>query len=429
MAIVTIDGIPVYQALVTDEDTGMVRISLVDDPAVQSNFLAFDKQEKVLLYFVKDEEKRLVVGVVMRADFPIYRRDERAGEYYIIYKADTIRRMAEKYLAEGRQNTVNLMHEGPDVEGVQLVQYFIKDTEKGIAPAGFDNIADGSLFAEFHVTSDEVWAGIKNGTYKGFSLEGFFDLEPEQDRDEVQDIVDTLHGIFRRIFKPSKLFKMSKLNKIKALLAKVLCTMGSVTTDKGILAWDSDEDLKAGDKVSIIDAEGNTAPAADGEYKTEDGKTIVVVDGAVAEIHDPEAEVESEFGRQATDKGDLLWEGEDDLKEGDEVFTEVEGVRVPAADGDYLTEDGKTIRVADGKVAEIVDNDAEVAPTAEVEELKAENEALKRQIAALKNAVESLSKKPAAKPAHEVVKGSSNFSVPKTGNAAMDNLARKMFGE
>jgi len=429
MAIVTIDGIPVYQALVTDEDTGMVRISLVDDPAVQSNFLAFDKQEKVPLYFVKDEEKRLVVGVVMRADFPIYRRDERAGEYYIIYKADTIRRMAEKYLAEGRQNTVNLMHEGPDVEGVQLVQYFIKDTEKGIAPAGFDNIADGSLFAEFHVTSDEVWAGIKDGTYKGFSLEGFFDLEPEQDRDEVQDIVDTLHGIFRRIFKPSKTFKMSKMNKIKALLAKVLCTMGSVTTDKGILAWDSDEDLKAGDKVSVMDAEGNTSPAADGEYKTEDGKTIVVVDGAVAEIHDPEAEVDSEFGRQATDKGDLLWDGEEDLKAGDEVFVEVEGVRVPAADGDYVTEDGKTIRVADGKVAEIIDNKAEVAPTAEVEQLKAENEALKAQVASLKKVIETMKKKPAAKPAHEVVKGSSHIAVPKTGNPAMDNLARKIFGE
>ena len=431
MAIVTIDGIPVYSAVLGNENSGMIRISLVDDPAVDSNFFAFSKVKEMPIYCVKDEEKRLVVGVVMRADYPIIRIDPKLGKFYMIFKADTIREMAEKYLAEGRDNNINLMHKGPEVEGVQLVQYFIKDTAKGISPAGFDNIADGSLFAEFHVTNDEVWQGIKAGTYKGFSLEGLFDLEPEQDVDEVQDIVDTLHGIFRRIFKPSKNISMTKFERIKAMLAKVLCTMGSVTTDKGVLSWDSDEDLKAGDKVSVIDEEGNPQPAADGEYKTTDGKTIVVVDGEVSEIHDPEAEVETEFGRVNTDKGELLWNHEEELKEGDEVFQEVEGLALPAEDGDYVTEDGKTIRVSEGKVAEIVDNEAEVAPepTAEVEELRKENAALKSQVARLSKAVEALSRRPLAKPAHQVVKHSDVSPVQKTGVPGLDNLARKMFGE
>ena len=86
---VTIDNIPVFQALVDDEGTGMLRISLVDTPAVMSDFLAFSEEKVPVMYRVQDEEKRLVRGVVMRADFPIYRRDARAGEYYIIYKADT----------------------------------------------------------------------------------------------------------------------------------------------------------------------------------------------------------------------------------------------------------------------------------------------------------------------------------------------------
>ena len=155
MAIVTIQGIPVYSALVTDADTGIIRISLVDDPAVQSNFMAFDKERRMQLYAVQDEEKRLVLGVVMRADFPIYRRDERVGEYYVLYSADTCRAMAEKYLADGRQNEVNIMHrEGSDVEGVNMVQWFIKG--EGINPAGFEDIADGSLFAQFHVEYDDT---------------------------------------------------------------------------------------------------------------------------------------------------------------------------------------------------------------------------------------------------------------------------------
>ena len=362
--IVTIGGIPVYDAIISDEETGMFRISLVDDPAVMSNFQAFDAHKKPMMYAIQDEEKRLVRGCIMRSDFPIYRRDEKMGEYYVIYKAEEIRKMAEKYLMEGRQNDVNLMHqEGSDVDGVQMVQYFIKGD--GIQVDGFDDCADGSLFGEFHVVNDDIWAEIKAGTYNGFSLEGVFDLVPEQDKDEIQEIVDLLEGAFKRIFKPNTF--MSKLSKFKAALAKMLQEFGNVTTDKGIISWDGDEDLKAGDSVYVEDSEGNRTPAPDGDYKTDDNKVIVVVEGKVSEIKDAEAEVESDFIE--TDKGKLEWDNEDeDLKAGDAVYiTDEEGNRNPAPDGDYTTEDGKVIKVADGKVTEIVDKKAEVSE----EEVKA----------------------------------------------------------
>ena len=362
--IVTIGGIPVYDAIISDEETGMFRISLVDDPAVMSNFQAFDAHKKPMMYAIQDEEKRLVRGCIMRSDFPIYRRDEKMGEYYVIYKAEEIRKMAEKYLMEGRQNDVNLMHqEGSDVDGVQMVQYFIKGD--GIQVDGFDDCADGSLFGEFHVVNDDIWAEIKAGTYKGFSLEGVFDLVPEQNKDEIQEIVDLLDGAFKRIFKPNTF--MSKLSKFKAALAKMLQEFGNVTTDKGIISWDGDEDLKAGDSVYVEDSEGNRTPAPDGDYKTDDNKVIVVVEGKVSEIKDAEAEIESDFIE--TDKGKLEWDNEDeDLKAGDAVYiTDEEGNRNPAPDGDYTTEDGKVIKVSDGKVTEIVDKKAEVSE----EEVKA----------------------------------------------------------
>ena len=188
----TVGGLPVFDAIVPDDDTGMLKISLVDVPAVMSDFLVFEEHRAVQMYSIQDEEKRLVYGVVMRADFPIYRRDDRMGEYYIVYKADTIRKMAEKYLADGLQNEVNVMHE-TDVEGVRMVQYFIKDSARGVNPEGFGDIADGSLFAEFHVLNDEVWEAVKAGTYKGFSLEGVFDFvpEPEVAARRVADETDT----------------------------------------------------------------------------------------------------------------------------------------------------------------------------------------------------------------------------------------------
>lgn len=362
--IVTIGGIPVYDAIITDDGTGMMKISLVDDPAVMSNFQAFDANRKVQMYSVTDEEKRLVRGVVMRADFPIYRRDEQMGEYYIIYKADTIRQMAEKYLAESRQNDVNLDHrDGSDVEGVQMVQCFIKGD--GVSVDGFDDIADGSLFAEFHITNDEVWEEVKAGTYKGFSLEGYFDLVPETDVDEVDQIVKDLKGKFEKTI--SKFKNMSKLKKLFAALTAYL-QMGNVTTDKGVLAWDGEDDLKAGDAVYILDQEGERHDAEDGDYRTDDNKVIVVVDGKVSEIKDAEAEVAPQNEPEETemihtDKGKLEWDNEEeDLKAGDAVYIrDEEGNRNPAPDGDYTTEDGKVIKVKDGIVTEIVDDKAEVS--------------------------------------------------------------------
>ena len=303
-----------------------------------------------MLYAVQDEDKHLVRGVIMRADYPIYRRDKSLGEYYIVYKPDVIRQMAEKYLTEDRANNVNIMHkEGSDVEGVNMVQWFIKGA--GVAIDGFDDIADGSLFAEYHVTNEDVWAEIKAGTYKGFSLEGYFNLEPEQNENYVQDVIDKWGEYF------SKIKNMANFKKFATALAKMLAKFASITTDKGVLVWDTEDDLKAGDSVYVQSEDGTRVKAEDGDYKTDDGKVIKVADGKVAEIMDDDAEVK--LGSVDTDKGKLYAEGYDDLKAGDAVYADEEKA-TPAADGDYVTPDGKTIVVKDGKVSEIKDPEAEV---------------------------------------------------------------------
>lgn len=89
---------------------------------------------------------------------------------------------------------------------------------------------------------------------------------------------------------------MSKFTKIKLELAKMLAKFSDVKTDKAVLTWDSDEDLREGMDVYVADENGEYAPAADGEYVTEDGKTIVVKDGKVESITDPKAEVDAACG-------------------------------------------------------------------------------------------------------------------------------------
>lgn len=92
---------------------------------------------------------------------------------------------------------------------------------------------------------------------------------------------------------------MSKFTKIKLELAKMLAKFSDVKTSAGVLTYDGseDEDLRAGMSVYTMDTDtGEYAPAADGEYVTEDGKTIVVKDGKVESITDPKAEVDAACG-------------------------------------------------------------------------------------------------------------------------------------
>ncbi len=360
-----IQGLPVYEAVIPDQECGMMAISLVDDPAVESNFLAFSKVRQ--MYSIQDEARQIVRGVVMRADFPIYRNQPPQGEFFVIYKPETIRFMAEKYLSESRQNNVNLMHDSDSfVKGVKMIQMFIKDTGAGIVPSGFDDIADGSLFAEFHITDPEIWAEIKAGTYRGFSLEGVFLLEPSSDSERGQT------------FKKNTMGK--KLQELRAKFAALLgLAFGSVTTDKGLLQWDGDEDLKAGDTVYTLDESGERKALPDGDYKTEDGKVIKVAGGKVSEILDKKAEVDA---------------AED----------------VPNPDGGKETdaEGEEGLRKEVNELYEIVDRILDVLGTnrKDIQKMSADLDALK--------------KRPAAKPAAEEFKNVTK--VPKTGNLRLDRL-------
>lgn len=255
--------IPIYQAKIVNFAQGIMNVSLVDSPAVERNFLAFNKEVNEM-FKVENEEQRIIYGPIMRANFLIYRKSEEMGEYYITYTAETIKEMAEKWLSDGRQNNINLMHvNGTNVEGVKMREVFIKDSANGIDPKGFEDVEDGSLFAKFHVENDDVWQAVKDGTFKGFSLEGWF---------EVQEF--------------KKQVKNKNMSKLKQALKRILEAFSTIETDNGTLEYEGE--LEVGTEVTI---EGN--PAADGTYSTSD-KEYIVADGKVSEIREKEAKSEEQ---------------------------------------------------------------------------------------------------------------------------------------
>ena len=379
MAIATINGIPVFNATLEAEECGIYRISLVDAPAVESNFVAYGKQGEVQKYSVLNDEKRLVRGVILRADFPIYRRDERLGEYYSVHSAEMIRQTAQKMLREHRNNEVNIMHEAlTEVRGVEMVQMFIKDTEAGVNPAGFEDIENGSLFAEYHVTNNEVWQAIKDGTFKGFSLEGIFTFAPKKAEEQM-----SLESITKYLNKAS----MS----IKQKLANILAQYRSLTTDKGIISWEGDKDLEVGDSVFVEAEDGERTPAADGDYTLEDGVIVRVENGNVAEIVEPDAEADAQMEELSAEKLSAEVEAEDTPEEAPQP--EPEEDRLAALEEKYTA------------LEEII------------AQLREVNRTMSEQLSALEQ-------KPMALPAQEQLRATP--TITPTGNRRTDGLLKNL---
>ena len=190
--------LPFIEFKLTDDVDGLQAIALVDSPAIGLNYQAFAPHK----FEVINEDKRIVMGAAMIPDLPIYRRDER-GEYYAIFKKETIKALVQKLFKENKHNNFNEQHNAFKIlDGVYIYQSFITDAELGIsAPSGFENVADGTWFIAAKVENDEAWAKVKEeGILKGFSVEGVFDLEPykfkKMNKLNLESVISTLKSVF-----------------------------------------------------------------------------------------------------------------------------------------------------------------------------------------------------------------------------------------
>lgn len=261
------DKLPIYNALISDDNEGIFVISLVDAPATETNWMCFKEQENIKFSIVNEDE-HILAGVVMVADKPIYRIAPDGTEYYIVFSKDVIKRMAEKMLDDNTFNNIDIQHDGNIIprDKVKLVELFIADEAKGIKPNYLD-VPDGSLLANYKIYDDELWNMAKSGVLNGFSLEGVF---------------STIR------YEHNKNIKNTKMSKIKEMIKSILVQLGEVVTDKGILTYDGE--LTTG--VEVKNEDGSMPD--DGEYKVEDNKFIVIKDGYVDEIKEVEEEMVDE---------------------------------------------------------------------------------------------------------------------------------------
>ena len=178
--------------LILDEDSelGIEAISVVENPAIEEDFIALKSQEIKLAEV--DGEKKILMGALLVPNKPIYRRNGE-DEYYIYFSKDTVEKASQMYLMQGNQNNSTLEHQY-ELNGLSLVESWIvedKIHDKSVK-YGMD-LPIGTWMGSVKVNNEQVWNEfVKTGKVKGFSIEGYFADKMERPKDKIADFKEPI---------------------------------------------------------------------------------------------------------------------------------------------------------------------------------------------------------------------------------------------
>ena len=166
-----------------DQEIGVEAISVVENPAIEEDFIALKSQEFKLAEV--DKERRILMGALLIPNKPIYRQNGK-DEYYIYFSKDTVSKASQMYLMQGNQNNATMEHQYA-LSGLSLVESWLvedKVHDKSVK-YGMD-LPLGTWVGSVKVNNDKIWNEfVKTGKVKGFSIEGFFADRMERPKDKT----------------------------------------------------------------------------------------------------------------------------------------------------------------------------------------------------------------------------------------------------
>lgn len=266
--------LPIIDLTADNLEEGLNEIALVENPAIQKSFFAFKEDEEPQEYKFQtiDEEKRILAGALLVADFPIY-RNQNGKEFYARFTKANIEKIVDKAVKNKLIDKFNFEHQTGDlINDIYIQQHFIVDSVNGVnAPNYYPTLSDGSWFGFIKVNNDEVWNDyVKTGKVKGFSIEGLFGAE------KIENNTNKM-----------KQENQSKFNSIVEGLKKLMFgeepTMTEKTLTNGSIVVITGELMAGSD---IVNKDGSAIE--DGQLTAEDGTIIVVEGGKVKEVVAPE---------------------------------------------------------------------------------------------------------------------------------------------
>jgi len=198
--------LPLYEIFIDENKDSFVHsVALVDEPAIESNFIAFSKEGKNLAFSVEEDRMELV-GAVMIPNMHIPRKTASGEGYNVFFSKETIRKIAQVFFKKGFQANINLSHSDVPANSY-IYQAFIVDEKLGISSPKGLNLPDGALVFGAKVEDKNVWKEIQEGHFKGFSVEGLFqmmeaDIEEkmQKQKSEEKELLEILQNLNSILF-------------------------------------------------------------------------------------------------------------------------------------------------------------------------------------------------------------------------------------
>lgn len=196
-----------YELILQDEEDGVFANSFVESPAIERDFVFFGKE---IHFQAVSDEKRLVAGAMLIPNKKILRLDGEGNPYYVYFTPETIEMIARKFMKNKFNGEVTVEH-GKKVNGVYLTEsWIVEQSAKDKSNIYGFTLPKGTWFGIYKVDNDSVWEKVKNGTFKGYSIEGLFEHRVSTIKLSLEKEIDDLTDEEAEIF----------LSEIKALIKK-----------------------------------------------------------------------------------------------------------------------------------------------------------------------------------------------------------------
>ena len=181
-----------------EQDNFIEAISVVENPAIERDFVALKDEQKKYEFAEVDKEQKILVGPILIPNKPIYRKSK-TEEYYIYFSRETVKKASQLYLKQGNQGNSTLEHKNK-IEGLTLVESWLVEDKKNDKSNMYGmDLPLGTWMGTVKVDNDEIWNNeVKNGKVKGFSIEGYFADKAEMTKqNEDEKLLSELKELLR----------------------------------------------------------------------------------------------------------------------------------------------------------------------------------------------------------------------------------------
>ena len=276
--------IPIYEAVFKEGETeGVYGISLVENPAMEDEWIALSEHKKTIEFAAVDEKKKLLLGAVLIPNKKVYRNID-GNEFYITFTEETIGELAHNFIKGGNQNNSSAEHE-VKLSDVSFVQSWQVEDESVDKSALYGKNYPKGTWVVMAKVSDEIYKEATNGTFKGFSIDALLGLEQinfnkheyVMKKEEITSLKDDILNGIKAMFSA----KEEVTNEIEVQSEEVVSEVSEETEQEETVEATEENsfDVEAF-KKEMADAFGLEMSA----HKTEVQKELDAKDAKIAEL-------------------------------------------------------------------------------------------------------------------------------------------------